>query len=129
MHRRLLISILNEAALSLEAPSGQCLSGVPWETLLIDNDQVKLVLEEVGAGAAAVAIVDREVAALRPDRHVLARGGFRHVEDDGDSILIIVALNTLMRIRRIRSDQPMRLRSELGRLKVFERVLNRWCWA
>ena len=129
MHRRLLISILNEAALSLEAPSGQCLSGVPWETLLIDNDQVKLVLEEVGAGAATVAIVDREVAALRPDRHVLARGGFRHVEDDGDSILIIVALNTLMRIRRVRSDQPMRLRGELGRLEVFERVLDRWCWA
>ena len=56
-----------------------------------------------------MAIVDGEITALGPCRHILSGGWLGHVEDDGDTILIIIALYALMRIGCIRGDQSMSL--------------------
>ena len=71
-----------------------------------------------------MAIVDGKVAALGPVCHVFPIRRFRHVQNNGDTILIIVPLDALVSIGSIRSDQAMGLRRELGRLKVHQRVCN-----
>ena len=69
---------------------------------------MKIVFEIVSAGAASMAIIDGEEATLRPRGRVLRfRPG--HVENDRHPILVVVPLNSLMRVGRVAGDQPMRL--------------------
>ena len=119
MHRCLLVRALNETTLSFEAACGQGLGGIPRETLLINDNQVQLVFKKICACTAPVAIVDGKVAALRPGYHILATGGFGHVEDDGDAVLIVIPLDALVRIGSVGRDQAMSLGCILGWLKVF----------
>lgn len=125
MHRRLLVRALNEATLSFEAACGQGLGGVPREALLIDDDQVQLVFEEICASTAPMAIVDGEVAALGPGDYFLATRGLGHVEDDGDAILVVVPLNSLMCIGCIGRDQAVSLGCILGWLEILQWI-DRW---
>ena len=122
VHRLLSVGLVDEAPLGLETASRESLRRVFGEARLVDDDQVQLILEEVGALRAAVTIIDGEVAALGPDRHVLPRRGPRHVQDDAHTILVVVSLDALVRVGRVRRDQPVRFRGELRRLEVLERV-------
>ena len=82
-----------------------------------------MVLQEVCTHASSMPIIYREEGALRPLGWIffLWPG---HVQDDGDSVFVIVSLNTLMSISRITCYQPMCFRRKLGFLKVFERVFS-----
>ena len=62
---------------------------------------MQLILQEVGTGTASVPIIDGEVAALGPRCDVLLTRWLRHVQDDGNPVLIVVPLDPLMRVRRI----------------------------
>ena len=126
MHGCLLISILNEATLSFEATSCQSLGRVPRKRLLINDYQVKLVFQEVWTGWASMTIVDREVAALWPTRHVLARCRLGHVQNDRHPILVVVTLDTLVSVCCVRRDQAVRFGGEFRRLKIFQRIHHFW---
>ena len=58
---------------------------------------MQVVLQEVGAGMAPVAVVDREVRAFGPLLALLL-GWLRHVQDDRDAVLVVVSLDALVRV-------------------------------
>lgn len=69
-----------------------------------------------------MSIVDREVAALRPlfGRYFVRR--LRHVKNNTDTVFVIVALNALVSVSCVASDDAVGLRRKLGFLKVAQRV-------
>lgn len=123
MHRCLSVCVIDEPAFCLETSSREGLCWILRETVLVDDYQMELVLQEVCAGRASMAIVNREIAALRPIRDVFAIGWLCHVQDNGDSILVIIPLDALMGVGRVRSYQPMRFRSKFCQFVVFQWVL------
>ena len=66
------------------------LFGLPWEIVLLDHVMMQVISQELGAGAAPMAIVDTEEGASRP-RLVLSMLWLDYVEYDGHSILVIVS--------------------------------------
>jgi hypothetical protein len=68
-----------------------------------------------------MAIVDGKERALWPCVGVLALWP-RHVEDDGDAILIVVPLDTLMSIGGVARNEAMRLTSKLGVFEILQRI-------
>ena len=122
MHGRLLVSLLYPFALSFKTSCCQGLSWIPRKAILLDNYQVELVFEEISTSWASMTIINSKVAAFRPLSHVFPIGRFRHVKDNWDPILIIIALNALVSVCRIRGDQSMCLRCKLSWLKIYQRV-------
>ena len=67
------------------------------EARLLYHDLMEVVLKEIGAGIASVAVIDGKEAALRPSVRIFVfRPG--HIEDDRNSVFIVVPLNSLMGI-------------------------------
>lgn len=80
--------------------------GVQREVRFLDNELVKIVSQEVGAGRTAVAIVDPEEGASRPlFVHAILR--LNNVEDDGDSVFIVVAYNSLVCVCSVSPDDAI----------------------
>lgn len=71
---------LKELLLRAQAACGECLGRVRGKRVLHNDDLVQVVLQEVGAGMAPVAVVDREVGAFGPLLALLL-GWLRHVQD------------------------------------------------
>ena len=74
---------------------------------------MQLVLEEVSTSASAMTIVDGKVAALWPARDVSPPRRLRHVQDDRDPVLVVVALDALVRVGRVGRDQAVGLGCKL----------------
>lgn len=87
---------------------------------------MQMVLEEVGTHASSMAIVDRKERTLWPCGRILLLRSC-HVQDDGDSVFVIISLDTLMGISRITGYQTMWLWSKLRILKVFKWINWRNC--
>lgn len=87
--------VILEAAFCSGKSLAKCLVGVQRKVRFLNNELVKIVSQEVGARRTAVAIVDPEEGASRPlFVHAILR--FNNVEDDGDSVFIVVAYDSLV---------------------------------
>jgi len=74
-----------------------------------------------------MAIVYRKEGTLRPIDNVLARRWFVHVQNDGDSIFVIISLNALVSIGCITGNQSVAFIRELCKLVILEWVvLDHW---
>ena len=78
-----------------------------------------MIFQIVSTHASTMSIIDSEERAFWPSRSIFILRS-SHVEDDWNSILIIVSLDTLMGIRRVACDQTMGLRCKLSILKIFK---------
>jgi len=67
-------------------------------------------------------VVNGEIAAFRPCSYIFPGGRLRHIQDNRDPILVIVPLDSLMRISGVRGDQAMGLRGELRWFEIFQWV-------
>ena len=67
-------------------------------------------------------VVYRKVRTFWPVGNVLASGWFRHVQNDGHSILIIIPLDSLMRVGWVGCNQAMHFLGEFGCFKILQRV-------
>ena len=74
---------------------------------------MQLVFEEVSTCASAMTVVDGKVAALWPARDVSPTRRLRHVQDDRDPVLVVVALDTLMSVGRVGRDEAVGLGCKL----------------
>ena len=83
---------------------------------------MELIFEKVRACGATMSIIDSKIAAFRPISHIFATCGLCHVQNNRDSVLIVIPLDALMRVSCVRSDQAMRLRCILGRFEIFKRI-------
>ena len=125
MHRGLPISFIDEPAFGLEAAGCQGLGWVLWEAFLVYDYQVKLVFEEIGTRGASMPIIDCEVATLGPVCDVFATRWLRHVQDDRDSVFVVVPLDALVGVGRVRCDQAVRFRGKLCWFVVLQGVILR----
>lgn len=109
----------------------QSLPWIIWKASLRYNDLMKMIFQIVRTCASTMSIVDSKEAAFRPGRWVfLLRSG--HVQDNGNSIFIVIPLNTLMSIGRITCDQAMGLGGIFCIFEVLQGVSWRNCaflWA
>ena len=107
-----------ELVLSLKTPSGEGLSRVFWEGFLLYNDLVKAVLKIICTGRSTMSIVNSEIAAFGPvfDGRFAMRPS--HVEDNADSVLIVIPLNALMRVGGVACDQTVGFTCKLRFLKI-----------
>ena len=103
----------------------ECFYRVSWETWLSYNDLVEMILEVVSTHAASMTIINGEKWAFWPGSWIFAFGP-SHVQNNWNSVFIIISLNALMSIRRIACDETMTLWGVLGIFKIFERIIGWW---
>lgn len=77
------------------------------EARLSYDDLMQMILEKVCAAAASMTIIYRKEGAFGPGCWILALWA-RDVEDDGDTIFVVIPLDTLMRISSITGDKTVR---------------------
>ena len=93
------------------------LFGLPWEIVLLDHVMMQVISQELGAGAAPMAIVDTEEGAGGP-RLVLPVLRLDDVEDDGDAVFVVVANEALVSVGCVRAHDAISFVAALGGLVV-----------
>ena len=78
---------------------------------------MQVVSEELSASITSMAVIDSEEGALGPD-FVLTVLWLHDVEDDGDSVLVVIPDETLVSIGGICPHDPISLERALSRLMV-----------
>mmetsp|Transcript_19643 Transcript_19643/g.30295 ORF Transcript_19643/g.30295 Transcript_19643/m.30295 type:complete len:201 (-) Transcript_19643:1586-2188(-) len=96
---------------------------VAWEVLVTHYELVELVSQEISASGASVAIVDCEEGAPGPLLHLLELR-LNDVEDNGDSVFVVVTNDTLVSISCIATNHPVLLASELGWVVGLNEAIN-----
>jgi hypothetical protein len=71
-----------------------------------------------------VAVINCKKAALRPLFRRCFAGGLGHVKDNADSVFIIAALDSLVRVGSIASYKAVCFRRKLCIFKILERILR-----
>lgn len=115
------VSDLEELVLSLLTAVEECLLGIRWEAVLLNDNGVQMVFQEVSAQRTSMSVINGKKATFRPSFGIFI---FRpsHIQNDGDTVLIIVSLYSLMCIGCVRSNQTMWLACKLRLLKLSERI-------
>ena len=86
---------------------------------------MQIVPQELGAGTAAVAVVDAEERAGRPGL-VLPVLRLHDVEDDGDPVLVVIANQPLVGVGGVGPHDAVALVAALGRLVVGDDDAGPW---
>ena len=123
MHRLLLVSIVHKYLLSFKTASSECLGWISREAFLVYYYQMKLIFEEIRAGMPTMPIVYCEIWTFRPGCNIHPIGWFRHIQDNRNSVLIVVSLYSLMRVGWVRCYQTMHFWSKFGCFKILQRVV------
>ena len=84
--------------LTVSTPINRCLCWILWKVLGPDYELVQVVLQVVSTSIASMSIIDSEEGALRPCLDVLLALGSDDVEDDADSILVVISDDPLVGI-------------------------------
>lgn len=95
---RELLHRLQEVGLSILETVDNSLFGVIGELGVADDELMKVIAEEVGAAITAMAVKHPEESALRPVLALLRRR-LHDVEDDADSVLVVIPDDPLVSIR------------------------------
>ena len=90
--------LLHPLVLGLLKPVPECLNRVPRKLRILDHVLVKLLRQEGGALVASMAVVEPEEVAVRPFHfpHVALR--LVDVQNDGDSVFVVVPDQALVRV-------------------------------
>lgn len=95
------------------------------KVLVLDDELVQVVTEKVSADVPSVPIINSEERALGPFcTAVLLRLRLHYVEYDGNSILVVVPDDSLVRVGSICGDNAVSLGTVLGRLIVRHQLLD-----
>lgn len=92
---------------------------------MLDDQLVQLIPEIVRTCRPTMPIIDSEEGATWPVRGVLELG-FDNIQDDGDTVLIIVPDNPLMSVRCIRGYHTVTLTGILCRLVGLYKLDDGW---
>jgi len=84
-----------------------------------------MVLQKVATRVSTVAVVNRKETALGPTGDVSAVSRFVHVQNDRYPVFVVLSLNPLVGVGRVRCYETMAFCGELCKFKVFKRVLLR----
>ena len=106
---------LEKGLLRLGKPSFEGLFWICREVWVSDYKLVKLIPQVVGARSSTMPIVDREEGAPWPVVNLL-EFGLDDVENDRDSIFVVVPNHALMRVSRVCHNDAVLLAGELGRV-------------
>lgn len=112
---------VKEATLTFHEPSFDSLVRVLRETFVLYDEVVQVVTEVVRARCSAMTVEDTEEADLGPIHcQVLFAFRLEDIENNRDSILIIVPNNTLIRVCCVAFDHATLLLGGLSGLVILE---------
>ena len=95
------------------------------KVLVLDDELVQVVAKEVSADVPPVPVIDTEEGALGPFcTAVLLRLGLHYVEYDGNSVLVVVSDDSLVRVRSVCGDNAVSFGTVLGGLIVRHQLLD-----
>lgn len=106
--------------------------GLPWigrKVTVFDDELVQVVPQEVCACVATVAVENAEEGALGPVFDVLFAWRLHDVEDDADSVLVVVSDDALVGVRCVADDWAVLTNTALGGFplrKIDGRWVHRW---
>ena len=89
---------------------------------MLNNDLVEIVFKEISAQVASMTVVNSKETALGPFLNMGLVCGLGHVQNNAHAVFVVVALNSLVCIRCVTSDQPVRFRRKFSAFKVLERI-------
>ena len=112
---------VDKAALAVFESTNYGFLGEFGEIFVLNNEVVQVVAQVVGTGRTAVAIKDTEEADLGPlDVKVLLALWLENVQNDRDSVLIVVSNDTLVSIGSVGLNHSTFLLRRFGRFVIFE---------
>ena len=112
---------VEEAALTLFETSHDRFIWKLWEVLVLHDEVMKIIAQVVGTGCSTMAIEDSEETDLRPfNVQVCFTLWLEDVENDRDSVLIVLSDDALVRVGRVRLDQATLLLRGLRGLVVLK---------
>ena len=120
---RALISNFQKSFFSNSAPIFECLNWISWKAVLSNNNLMKMIFEEISTHATSMAIIDSKERAFWPCIRILTFWPC-HIQNDWDSILIIIPLNALMSIGRITCNQSMTLGCKFCVFKILQGIIS-----
>lgn len=83
---------------------------------------MQVVFKVICALVSPVTVVNRKIAAFRPFLDVGFRRGLGHVQNNRNSVFVVVALDALVGVGGVAGDQAVSLARKLRLLKVFQRI-------
>ena len=93
--------------------------------LILDYELVQVVAEKVSTDMSSMAVINAEEGALGPlGTTVLLRFGFHYIQNDGNSVLIVVPYNALVRIGTVGGNNTVSLGAELSGLVVRHQLFD-----
>ena len=112
---------VKEAALTLFETSHDRFIWKLWEVLVLHDEVMKIIAQVVRTGSSTMAIEDSEETDLRPfNVQVCFTLWLEDVENDRDSVLIVLSDDALVRVGRVRLDQATLLLRGLRGLVVLK---------
>ena len=81
---------VKEELLSFTEAISDCSDRISWEALLFNNELVEIISQKISTRSTSMTIIDSKEAASGPFINVLELG-LRDVQDDADSVLIVVS--------------------------------------
>ena len=117
---------LKKSGFSLSKTTLDCLLRVPWKSFFFDNIVVEVVSQKFRTGATAMAIIDPEKGTGWPSL-MLTMLGLHNVEDDRDSVFVVVAHKALVCIGSICANNAIAFIAALSWLMVRDYNPGAWC--
>ena len=96
---------------------------IPWKVVVSYNELVQLVPEEISTSSTTMTIINSKEGASWPFINLL-EFRFDNIQDNRNSIFIIVPYNTLMSICCIAADDSVLLACELGWMIRIDKSVN-----
>ena len=126
MHWLLFVSIVHKYFLCFKTASGECLGWISGKAFLVYYDQVELIFEKIWASMTSMTIIYCKIRTFWPCCNITPHSWFSHIQDNRNSILIVVPLDSLVCVGWIRCYQTMHFWSKFGCFKVLQRVFLIW---
>lgn len=116
-----LLHQIQEVLLAISEALLDCLDGILRELLVLDHKVVEVVSEVVCTSRSSVAIEDAEEANLGPlDIEMRLVFGFEDIEDDANSVFVVVPDDALVGVGGVGLDDPALLLTGLGGFVVLQ---------
>lgn len=121
------INSVQKVGLGLLVTVYDSLSRVLRELTVFDDELMQIVSQEVGASVATVTVKNAKEAAFRPFLNVFLDRRLHDVQDNADSVLVVVSNDALVGIRSIAHDETIFADTTFGGLPTRQ-VECCWIW-
>lgn len=118
---------IQKIRLSLFVTVNNGLSRILRENLVLDYKLMKVISQEICASVATMTIEDAKERALGPIHYVFFCGWLHNVQDNTNSVLVVITDNSLICVGCVPHDVSVFSHTALGRLPAWQ-IQRGWIW-